>query len=326
MSKIALITGINGQDGSYLAELLLKKKYKVHGLVRKKLNNKNKNDFWRLQNIYKKIKFHYLNSYSYKNLFKLIKNIYPNEVYHLAAQAYDGYSFENEFYTLETNLGFTHKILSSTRRVNPKAKFFFAGSSEMFNKNIKKKINEKTKFNPESAYGIAKVASHYLIQSYRETYNFNASTGILFNHESPRKDERFVLRKIAKAVAKIKYGRQKSISLGDIKSKRDWGHAKDYVNAMWLINSHNKSADYIIGSGQLNSVEDFLKKAFKYVGLNYKKYLKIDKSLMRKKESKARLADPSKLVKKFKWKRKYNFNSLVIDMVESELKNFKNLN
>ena len=143
MSKIALITGINGQDGSYLAELLLKKKYKVHGLVRKKLNNKNKNDFWRLQNIYKKIKFHYLNSYSYKNLFKLIKNIYPNEVYHLAAQAYDGYSFENEFYTLETNLGFTHKILSSTRRVNPKAKFFFAGSSEMFNKNIKKKLTKR---------------------------------------------------------------------------------------------------------------------------------------------------------------------------------------
>ena len=301
MSKIALITGITGQDGSYLAELLLKKKYIVHGLIRKKTFKNNKN-FWRIKNILKKLKLHEIDTDNFYKLDKIVKKVKPHEVYHLAAQAYDGHSFENEFYTLNINLNFTHKILSAVKKANPKASFFFAGSSEMYDKNIKQKINEKTNFNPKSAYGIAKVASYYLIKNYRENLNFKASTGILFNHESPRKDEIFVLRKIAKAVAKIKYGLQKKLYLGDIKSKRDWGHAKDFANAMWLINKHKSASDYIIGTGKLNSVENFTKKAFKYAGLNYKKYLKIDKKLIRKKDSKARLANPVKLIKKLKWK------------------------
>ncbi len=322
MSKIALITGITGQDGSYLAELLLKKKYIVHGLIRKKTFKNNKN-FWRIKNILKKLKLHEIDTDNFYKLDKIVKKVKPHEVYHLAAQAYDGHSFENEFYTLNINLNFTHKILSAVKKANPKASFFFAGSSEMYDKNIKQKINEKTNFNPKSAYGIAKVASYYLIKNYRENLNFKASTGILFNHESPRKDEIFVLRKIAKAVAKIKYGLQKKLYLGDIKSKRDWGHAKDFANAMWLINKHKSASDYIIGTGKLNSVENFTKKAFKYAGLNYKKYLKIDKKLIRKKDSKARLANPIKLIKKLKWKLKYSFEDLVKDMVKQELNKFK---
>jgi GDPmannose 4,6-dehydratase len=322
MSKIALITGITGQDGSYLAELLLNKNYIVHGIVRNKIKKKNVKSFWRIKKIIKDLKLHNLDFNNLNQLNNLIKKINPSEIYHLAAQAYDGHSFNNEFYTFNINLNFTHKLLSSVRKTNPKAKFFFAGSSEMYDKETKNKIDEKTNFNPKSAYGIAKVASHYLVKNYRESFDFNASTGILFNHESPRKDERFVLRKIAKSVVRIKLGLQKIIILGDIRSKRDWGHAKDYAKAMWLINTQKKSSDYVIGTGRLNSVEDFVKKAFNHVGLNYKKYLKIDKKLFRKKDSKARLANPSKLTRKLKWKREYNFESLVVDMVESELKKF----
>ena len=323
MSKIALITGITGQDGSYLAELLVKKKYKVHGLLRPQFKN-NKNNLWRLEKIINNIILHKVNFNSDNNLKKLIYFIKPDEVYHLAAQAYDGYSFKNEFYTLKTNLNFTHKIISFVFKINPKAKFFFAGSSEMYDRNIKKKINENTNFNPKSAYGIAKTASHYIVKSYRENFNFNASTGILFNHESPRKDDKFVLKKIAKSVARIKFGLQKKVTLGNIKSKRDWGHAKDYVYAMWLINKQKKAKDYIIATGQLNSVESFLKKAFKYVDLDYKKYLNIDKKLFRKKDSAARLANPKKILKELKWKKKYNFDGLVKDMIDYELKKLRN--
>ena len=322
MSKIALITGITGQDGSYLAELLIKKKYTVHGLVRKK-TFKNSKNFWRLKEIIKKLKLHKIDIDNLSEIEKILKKIKPNEVYHLAAQAYDGHSFANEFYTFNINLNFTHKLLATTRKINPKANFFFAGSSEMYDKDVKGKINEKTPFNPKSAYGIAKVASHYLIKNYRENFNFKASTGILFNHESPRKDERFVLRKIAKNVARIKYGYKKKLFLGDIKSKRDWGHAKDFANAMWLINTYKKTSDYIIGTGKLNSVESFTKKAFKYVGLDYKKHLKIDKKLLREKDSKARQANPAKLIKKLKWKMKFSFETLVSDMMQAELDKLK---
>ena len=323
MSKIAIITGITGQDGSYLAELLIKKNYKVHGIVRNKINLKDKDYFWRLKNIINRVKIHKVNINNLNQINRLVKKIKPNEVYHLAAQAYDGHSFNNEFYTFNVNLNFTHKILNSVRKINNKARFFLAGSSEMYSKKINKPINEKTPFNPESAYGIAKVASHHLIRNYREAFNFNASTGILFNHESPRKDERFVLKKIAKSVAKIKLGMQKYLKLGDIKSKRDWGHAKDYAYAMWLINSKNNSDDYIVGTGKLHSVEDFVKKAFNYVNLDYRKYLKIDKNLIRKGDSKARQANPNKIEKKLKWKRNFNFEKLVIDMVDNELNMLK---
>ena len=324
MSKIALITGITGQDGSYLAELLIKKKYKVHGFIRNKSKRKNIDNLWRIKKILNKIKLHKIDYNKDNQIKKLLNFIKPDEIYHLAAQANDGHSFENEFYTFNINLNFTHKILSYARNTNSKMKFFFASSSEMYSKDIKKKIDESTSYNPKSAYGIAKTASQYLIKNYRENFNFNASTGILFNHESPRKDDSFVLKKIAKSVARIKFGLQNKIKLGNIKSKRDWGHAKDFVYAMWLINKQKNASDYIIGTGKLHTVEHFLKKAFEYVGLNYKKYLIVDKKLLRKKDSKARIANPKKLIKELKWKKKFTFEKLVEDMVENEINFLKN--
>ncbi len=319
MSKIALITGITGQDGSYLSELLLSKNYKVHGFVRKKFNNKS----WRNETLKKKVTIHRIDFNNQKELEKKIKKIRPNEVYHLAAQSYDGHSFKNEFYTFNLNLNYTHSILSIIYKINKKTKFFFAGSSELYVKNPKKKINEKTTFNPSSAYGISKLASYYLIKSYRENYNMHASTGILFNHESPIKDPRFVLRKISKSVARIKNGLQKKIKLGDIKSKRDWGHAKDFVYAMWLMCQQKKADDYIIGTGKLHSVEDFAKLAFHSVNLNYKNYIEVDNNLKREKDSNARLADIAKIKKKLKWSPKINFKLLAQDMVWHDLQRIK---
>ncbi len=323
MSKVALITGITGQDGSYLSELLLAKNYKVHGFIRFNNNIKNFKKLWRIKDIIKKIKLHKVDFNNREKLKFIVNKINPDEIYHLAAQAYDGHSFKNKNYTLNVNFDYTHNLLSSLNKNNKKVRFFFAGSSEMYDKNPKQKINENTPFNPKSAYGIAKVASYYLIKNYRDNYRLNASTGILFNHESPRKDDQFVLRKISKSVAKIKLGKQKKIKLGNIKSKRDWGHAKDFVKAMWLINQQKQPADYIVGTGKLYNVEDFLKRAFRYVNLDYKKYLVIDKKLFRKKESNARLADPRKIQKKLRWIRKFNFNSLVKDMIENDIKIIK---
>lgn len=315
MSKIALITGITGQDGSYLSELLLTKKYKIHGFVRKKFNiNK-----WKINRLKKKVVLHKVDFNNQKEIEKKIRKIKPNEVYHLAAQSHDGHSFKNEFHTLNLNLNYTHSLLSIIHKLSKKTKFFFAGSSEIYVKNPKKRINEKTIFNPSSAYGIAKLASYYLIKSYRENYNMHASTGILFNHESPIKNPRFVLRKISKSVARIKKGLQKTIKLGDIKSKRDWGHAKDFVYAMWLICQQKKADDFIIGTGKLHSVEDFAKIAFEYVGLNYKDFLRVDKKFNREKDSKARLADISKIKNKLGWKPKISFKLLAKDMVENDL-------
>ena len=325
MSKIVLITGITGQDGSYLAELLLKKDYEVHGLVRADFSEKDNLKSWRIKKILKNITFHKMSIESYDDLFKLIKKIKPDEVYHLAAQAKDGYSFDNEFYTFRINLNATHYILSSVRKVNDKAKFFFAGSSEMFNDEENIPINEKTLFYPKSAYGIAKVASHYLIKNYRESFKMHATTGILFNHESPRRGFEFVSRKITHGVARIKKGLQKKIKLGNINSKRDWGHAKDYVDAMWLMLQKNKPEDYVIGTGKKHSVEDFAKKAFDHVGLNYKDYIVIDKNLFRPSEVDILLANYSKAKKELKWSPKITFEKLVSDMVENDLELLTNV-
>jgi len=320
MSKIALITGITGQDGSYLAELLLAKNYEVHGIVRPDFSKKDKLKNWRIKKIYEDIILHKESIENYKGLASLIKKIKPEEVYHLAAQANDGYSFDNEFYTFRINLNATHYMLSAVRKINDKIKFFFAGSSEMFGDVKSVPINEKTLFNPKSAYGISKVTSHYLIKNYRESFKMHASTGILFNHESPRKDVQFVGRKISHTVAKIKKGLQKRLELGTLKSQRDWGHAKDYVEAMWLMSQQKNAEDFIIGSGKLHTVEDFAEIAFKHVGLNYKDFIDLNKNFIRSVKPVSRIADPTKAKKILKWKPKFSFKELVVDMVESDLK------
>ena len=320
MSKVALITGITGQDGSYLAELLLKKKYKVHGIVRRVALEDKIHRLWRLKEIENKITLHTASMESYASFVKVIEKIKPNEIYHLAAQSYVSYSFEDEFSTINTNVNGTHFVLSAIKEFSPKSKFYFAGSSEMFGKVVETPQKENTPFRPRSPYGISKVTGYELTRNYREAYNLFCCSGILFNHESPRRGYEFVTRKISYAVARIKYGLQKELFLGDIKTKRDWGHAKDYVNAMWLMMQQKKPTDFVIATGKQFSVEQFAKLAFKVAGLNYRDYIKIDKKLFRPAEVNTLKGNYGKAKKILKWKPKINFEDLVYDMVDSDLK------
>ena len=320
MRKVALITGITGQDGSYLAEFLLKKKYKVHGIIRRVALEDKTHRLWRLQKILNQIIFHPASLESYASIVKIIQKVKPTEIYHLGAQSYVDYSFKDEFSTLNTNINGTHYLLSALKDFSPKSKFYFAGSSEMFGKVRRVPQNEKTPFHPRSAYGISKVTGHDLTRNYREAYNLHCSTGILFNHESPRRGFEFVTRKISHGVARIKYGLQKDLSLGNLESKRDWGHAKDYIEAMWLMLQQRKPDDFVIATNEQHSVKEFVKVAFSIVGLDYKKFIKIDKNLYRPAEVQTLLGDYSKARRVLKWKPKVSFESLVKDMVLSDLK------
>jgi len=322
MKKVALITGITGQDGSYLAELLLNKGYEVHGIVRRVALEDETHRLWRIRKILKDINLHAGSLESYASLFNIILKIKPTEVYHLAAQSYVGYSFEDEFSTLNININGTHYLLSAVKEfADSKIKFYFAGSSEMFGKVKQIPQNEDTVFNPRSSYGISKVTGYYLTKNYREAYKLHASNGILFNHESPRRGFEFVTRKISHAVAKIKNGSKEKLKLGNMKAKRDWGHAKDYVEAMWLMLQKDNPGDYVVGTGKEHSVEEFAKKAFAHVGLNYKDHIAIDQKLIRPAEVDTLLADTSKAKRILKWEPKVSFDDLVIDMVENDLKN-----
>ena len=320
MSKVALITGITGQDGSYLAELLLKKKYKVHGIVRRVALEDKIHRLWRLKEIENKIILHTASMESYASIVKVIEKIKPNEIYHLAAQSYVSYSFEDEFSTINTNVNGTHFVLSAIKEFSPKSKFYFAGSSEMFGKVVETPQKENTPFRPRSPYGISKVTGYELTRNYREAYNLFSCSGILFNHESPRRGYEFVTRKISYAVARIKYGLQKELFLGNIKTKRDWGHAKDYVYAMWLMMQQKKPTDFVIATGKQFSVEQFAKLAFEAAGLNYRDYIKIDKKLFRPAEVNTLIGNYGKAKKILKWKPKIKFEDLVYDMVDSDLR------
>ena len=321
--KKALITGITGQDGSYLSELLLSKNYKVYGFVRRVALEDETHRLWRIKHILKNITLESASLESYASIVKIIQKIKPDEIYHLGAQSYVAYSFQDEFSTLNTNINGTHFILSAIKDFSPKTKFYFAGSSEMFGKVQKKKQDEKTRFYPRSAYGISKVAGFELTRNYREAYNIFACTGILFNHESPRRGFEFVTRKISSSVAKIKLGKQKYLNLGNILAKRDWGHAKDYVKAMWLMLQQKKPSDFVIGTGKMHSVKEFAKIAFSIANLDYKKYIKFDKSLLRPAEVDILKANYGKAKKVLKWKPTVTFNQLVKEMVKEYLKFFK---
>ena len=319
MTKTALITGITGQDGSYLTEFLLKKQYKVHGIVRRVALEDETHRLWRIRKVLNKIKLHSASLESYASLVKIIQRIKPHEIYHLAAQSYVHYSFEDEFSTLNTNINGTHYILSALRDFTPKTKFYFAASSEMFGKVRTLKQNEKTPFYPRSAYGLSKVTGYELTRNYREAYNLFACSGILYNHESPRRGFEFVTRKISHHVALIKLGYKKELRLGNITAKRDWGHAQDYVEAMHSILQQKKPEDYVVGTGKIHSVLDFVKAAFKEVNLDYRKYIKIDKKLIRPSEVDTLCADTRKTKKMLKWKPKISFKNLVKYMVKADL-------
>jgi len=319
MKKKALITGITGQDGSYLAEFLLKKKYDVHGIVRRVALEDKTHRYWRIRNFEKNLTLHAASLESCASIIKVINKIKPDEVYHLGAQSYIDYAFKDEFSTLNTNINGTHYLLSAIKDFSKKTKFYFAGSSEMFGKVQETPQSEKTPFYPRSTYGISKVTGFELTRNYREAYNLFCASGILFNHESPRRGFEFVTRKISHSVARIKFGVDKELFLGNLDSKRDWGHAKDYVEAMWLMLQQKKPQDFVIATGKQYSVRDFARIAFKYAGLDYKDYVKVSSKLMRPAEVDTLLGSYKKAKKILKWKPKISFNKLVEDMVKSDL-------
>jgi len=256
---------------------------------------------------------------SYASIFNIISEIQPDECYHLAAQSYVSYSFEDEFSTINTNLNGTHYVLSAIKRQAPECRFYFAASSEMFGKVKETPQNEDTPFHPRSPYGISKMAGFELTRNYREGYDMFALSGILFNHESPRRGAEFVTRKISAGAAKVKLGIEKEIRLGNLKAKRDWGHATDYVKAMWLMLQQDEPEDYVIATGESHSVKEFLEAAFRYVGLDYRDYLAIDEKLYRPSEVRILQGDPTRAKKKLKWTNTVSFEELVGEMVEGDL-------
>lgn len=317
--KKALITGITGQDGSYLSELLLEKGYEVHGVVRRVAIEDPRARMWRLRNILDRIHIHSASMESYASLFNIISDVKPDECYHLAAQSYVSYSFEDEFSTINTNLNGTHYVLSAIKRQAPDCKFYFAASSEMFGNVQETPQNENTPFHPRSPYGISKMAGFELTRNYREAYNLFALSGILFNHESPRRGAEFVTRKISSSAAKIKLGLEKKIRLGNLEAKRDWGHSRDYVRAMWLMLQLDKPEDFVIATGQSRSVREFLETAFGLVNLNYEDYLVVADELYRPSEVNVLQGDASKARKKLNWSPTIPFMLLVKEMVDSDL-------
>ena len=324
MSKKALITGITGQDGSWLAELLLQKGYEVHGLVRRVALETQTHRLWRIKHIIKKIHLHSASMESYASIFNIIYKVKPDEVYHLAAQSYVSYSFEDEFSTLSTNISGTHYVLSAIKETGVKTKFYFAGSTEMFGKVTKVPQNEETKFHPRSPYGISKVAGFELTRNYREAYNLHASSGILFNHESERRGFEFVTRKISIGVAKIKLGIENCIELGNLDAQRDWGYAPEYVEAMWLMLQQKEPDDYVVSSGKTHSVKEFVKLAFESLDLDYQKYIKINKNFYRPSEVDLLKGDYTKIKDIIGWKPKTSFENLIHKMVIFDYDQLKN--
>jgi len=323
MTKKALITGITGQDGAYLSRLLLDKGYEVHGIVRRVALEDPEHRLWRLRPILDKIVLHPGSLESYASLFSVVEKVKPDECYHLAAQSFVSYSFEDEFSTINTNINGTHYILSSIKNKAPECKFYFAASSEMFGQVKEVPQKETTPFHPRSPYGISKVAGFDLTRNYREAYGLFACNGILFNHESSMRGYEFVTRKISRGVAKIKAGLSKELRLGNLDAKRDWGFAADYCEAMYLMLQQDKPDDYVVATGQTHTVREFAELAFKHAGLNWKDYVKTDETLFRPAEVHELKGDCTKARKVLKWKPKVDFEGLVKMMVDADLKRAK---
>ncbi|HLF18589.1 MAG TPA: GDP-mannose 4,6-dehydratase [Candidatus Omnitrophota bacterium] len=320
--KRALITGITGQDGSYLTEFLLKKKYEVYGLIRRSSTF----NTGRIDHLYQdphekgvRLRLVYGDLSDASSLNQIIKTVKPDEVYNLGAQSHVRVSFDIPEYTAESVAIGTTRLLEAIRESGIKTKYYQASSSEMYG-NMPAPQNEKTPFQPRSPYAAAKVYAYWMTVNYREAYNIFACNGILFNHESPRRGETFVTRKITMALARIVHGVQKKIFLGNLKAKRDWGYAGDFVEAMWLMLQQRKADDYVIATGQSHSVEEFLIEAFGYAGLNWKKYVEIDKKYFRPTEVDYLRGDAGKARRQLKWKPKVNFKQLVRMMVEADMK------
>ena len=315
MTKKALITGITGQDGSYLAELLLDAGYEVHGLVRRVALEDPTRRFKRIEKIVDDIKLHPASLENYPSIFQVVSRNEFDECYHLAAQSFVAESFGDGFSTMNTNINGTHYMLAALRELRPECRFYFAGSSEMFGKVHEMPQSETTRFHPRSPYGISKVAGFELTRNYREAYGMYCSSGILFNHEGPRRGFEFVTRKITSGVAAIKHGLQRELRLGNLDAKRDWGHAKDYVKAIHSMLQQDEPDDYVIATGETHSVREFCEYAFSVVGLDYRDYVVTDERYYRPAEVELLIGDASKAQAELGWKPEHTFRQLVEEMV-----------
>jgi len=316
--KTALITGITGQDGSYLAELLLSKDYIVHGIVRPLSSIESSERYKRIYHLMDRIHLHSGSVENYASMFNILKNLRPDECYHLAAQSFVADSFKDEFTTFDVNVNGTHNILSLLHDFHPHCKFYFAGSSEMYGNVSCSLQDETTPFRPVSPYGVSKLSGYELTKFYRNTFNMFACSGILFNHESPRRGWQFVSKKIVSSAAKIRFEKQKELSLGNIDIRRDWGFAPDYVRAMWLMLQRPTPGDYVIATGETHSLREFLELAFDGFGLDYTKYIKIDPQLYRPVDISTLCGDATKANKMLGWEPLVNFKNLIQIMIDYE--------
>lgn len=319
--KKALITGVTGQDGSYLAELLLQKGYEVHGLVRRSSSF----NTWRIDHFREQLDLHYGDMIDQNSLLRVLAKVQPDEVYNLAAQSHVAVSFEMPEYTTDVTGTGTLRLLDAMSQTGCKARFYQASSSEMFGLVQETPQTERTPFHPRSPYAIAKVASYWTTINFREGHGFHASNGILFNHESERRGENFVTRKITIGLAAILKGKTKELRLGNLDAKRDWGYTPDYVDAMWRILQQDKPDDYVIATGETHSVREFLEEAFAYKGLDWREFVKTDPRYLRPAEVDLLLGDPTKAKTVLGWTPKVGFKELVKRMVDHDLEQYPNV-
>ena len=319
MPKRALITGITGQDGSYLAEYLLSLGYEVHGIVRRVALEDPERRFTRITHLLDKIQLHAGSLESYPSIFSVISRHEFAECYHLAAQSFVAESFQDGFSTMNININGTHYVLAALKELQPECRLYFAGTSEMFGKVQEIPQRETTPFHPRSPYGISKVAGFELTRNYREAFGMYCVSGILFNHESPRRGFEFVTRKITSTVARIKLGFASELRLGNLEARRDWGHAEDYVRAMHLMLQQPEPDDYVVATGETHSVREFCEAAFAVAGLNYQDHVKMDDIFYRPAEIDLLIGDATKARQNLSWKPQHVFNDLVEEMVHKDI-------
>lgn len=322
--KRALITGLNGQDGSYLADLLLEKGYEVHGVVRRDALEDPAHRLANIRGIRDRVRIHVGALDNPLSIYKIVSAVIPHECYHLASSSFVSHNFEDEASIVASNFVATHSLLSTLKELAPECRVYFAGSSEMFGTARVAPQNEATPFNPRSVYGISKLAAFHLARNYREHHNMFVTAGILYNHESPRRGFQFVTRKITSTAAKIKLGLAKSLVLGNLEASRDWGYAPDYVKAMHAMLQRSAPADYVIATGMSHTVRDFLGAAFSVLGLEYERYVTVDRSYFRPSETVPLVGDASLARKELGWLPTRTFPSLVAEMVEADLQLLKN--
>ena len=319
----ALITGITGQDGSYLAEYLLSLGYEVHGLVRRVALEDARHRLSRLEQIRDRVTLHAASLESFASLYKAVQLIQPDELYHLAAQSFVSYSFEDSFSTFRSNIDGTHFVLESVRQAAPHCKVYFAGSSEMFGNAPESPQNEQTRFCPRSPYGISKLTGYELSRNYREAYGMFVASGILFNHESPRRGFEFVTRKITSYVARIKHGQIRELPLGNLDARRDWGFAGDFVRAMHAMLQQSEPRDFVVATGESHTVREFCELAFAHAGLHWENHVVVDPNFYRPAEVFELTGDSALARQQLGWQPEVNFPGLVRMMVDADLQELR---